>query len=167
MRAVWIFVITAAFTAAAQTPGRGRGGVPSISTRPPDSHSIPGAATSLMGWRVGIPATAFRQLTFSDAAAKVDAAGLGFIEGSSDQKVSAAIAKNLDYNLSADELAAVRHRLSELRLHMAAYTQRFRPMPPAGGSSSNSPSPSASRRSSPRPMPPRFPKSTGSPTSSA
>src|SRR4051794_29913805 len=103
MRAICGIVIAGALIGSAQTPGRGRGGVESIATRPPDSHSIPGAATGLMGWRVGLPAAAFRQLTFSDAAAKVDAAGLGFIEGSSDQKVSAAIAKNLDYNLSADE----------------------------------------------------------------
>src|SRR3954452_13335762 len=132
MRAVGLTLIAAAWIAAAQTAGRGRGGVESISTRRPDSHSIPGAATGLMGWRVGLPAAAFRQLTFSDAAAKVDAAGLGFIEGSSDQKVSAAIAKNLDYNLSADEVAAVRRRLAELRLRMAAYDVAAVPSDAAG-----------------------------------
>ena len=121
MRAVGLIFIAAARIASAQTPGRGRGGVESISTRPAGFALDPGRATSLMGWRVGLPASAFRQLTFSDAAAKVDAAGLGFIEGSSDQKVGAGIAKNLDYNLSTDEIAAVRRRLAELRLRMAAY----------------------------------------------
>ena len=121
MRTISITLVASALILTAQTPGKGRGGVPLITTRPADSRSIQGAATGLMGWRVGLSGNAFRDLTFSEAAAKVDAAGLGFIEGSSGQKVSAAIPKNLDYNLSADEIEAVRHRLAELRLRMAAY----------------------------------------------
>jgi hypothetical protein len=118
MRVVIVSIAIAVMAASGQTPGRG--GVPSISVRT-DSHTIRGTVAGLMGWRVGLAASAFGQLTFSDAAAKVDAAGLAFIVGSSEQKVSAEIPKNLDYNLSADEIGKVRTRLAELRLHMAAY----------------------------------------------
>ncbi len=113
MRAVAVTIIAGAILASGQNRP--------LSTRPSDSHSIPGAATDLMGWRVGFPATAFGNLTFSEAAAKVDAAGLGFIEGSSAQKVSAEIPRNLDAELSADEIAKVKRRLAELRLRMASY----------------------------------------------
>ena len=132
MRALCTTLIAGVLIGSAQTPGRGRGGVQSISTRPADSHSITGAAAGLMGWRVGLPANAFGQMTFSEAAAKVDAAGIGFIEGSSGQKVSSEIAKNLDYNLSAEETAAVRRRLAELRLRMAAYDAGAVPADTAG-----------------------------------
>ncbi len=79
------------------------------------------AAADLLGWKVGVPASAFGQLTFSEAAAKTDALGLASIEGYSTQRVSAEISKNLDFNLSPDELAAVRTRLRALRLQMTAY----------------------------------------------
>jgi len=104
----------------AQAQIRG-GGPPSISVRPADSRQIRTATAHLLGFQVAVPAIAFRQLTFSDAAAKVDALGLAFIEGFSTQKVSAGISKSLDYNLTAAELAAVKNRLAELRLKMAAY----------------------------------------------
>jgi len=77
--------------------------------------------TALLGWSVGASSNAFAKLTFYEAAGKVDASGLANIEGSSAQQVSAEIQKNLDYNLSPDELAKVKHRLSELRLQMPAY----------------------------------------------
>lgn len=105
--------------ASAQTPGRGA--VPSVPVRPPDSRTLRGAAAGLLGWRVGIPAGAFRQLTFSEAAGKADALGLAFIEGSISQKVSPEISRNLDYNLSPDEITKVKNRLAELRLRMLAY----------------------------------------------
>ena len=105
--------------------GAGRGGaqasVPaSVSVRS-TGPTIRASATSLLGWRVGVPASAFTQLTFSEAASKVDAVGVAFIEGFSGQKVSPEIPKNLDYNLSPDELAKVKYRLGELRLRMPAY----------------------------------------------
>ncbi len=73
------------------------------------------------GWRVGIPSTAFKQLTFSEAAAKADALGLGSIEGFDTQLVSPEIPKNLDYNMMAGERTGLRNRLIELNLKMYAY----------------------------------------------
>jgi hypothetical protein len=129
MRAVFLTIMAGVLIGSVEAPaqtagkagkGAGRGSTPSVSVRPPDSRALRGAAAGLLGWRVGIPAGAFRQLTFSEAAGKADALGLAFIEGSSTQKVSPEIPKNLDYNLSPDEIAKVKNRLSELRLGMVA-----------------------------------------------
>src|ERR1041384_2060683 len=103
----------------AQTPGRGgRAAVPSVSVRPPDQGKFRTTALTALGWRLGVRSDAFGPLTFWDAAAKADAAGLPAIEGISTQKVGAGIARNLDYNLSADEIGKVRIRLEELRRRM-------------------------------------------------
>src|SRR5438477_8611008 len=51
------------------------------------------------GWRVGIPAAAFRQLTFSEALAKADTLGVTGVEASSLQKLSVEVPKNLDDRL--------------------------------------------------------------------
>lgn len=74
-----------------------------------------------LGWYVGIPASAFQQLTFSDAAVKADALGLGTIEGSSTQKLSPHVLKNLDYHLAPGERTAITNRLRELNVQMRAY----------------------------------------------
>src|SRR5438552_2973442 len=85
---------------------------PRASNRPPDSHTIRGAASGLLGWRLAVPSSAFKGSTFAEAVGKVDALGVGFIEGSAPQ---------LDYNLSADELSKVKARLGELRMRMLSY----------------------------------------------
>src|SRR5258708_11869536 len=107
----------------AQTPGRGgRGGQvgpPSVSKR--GNRQIGSSALNLLGLRVGFSAGAFGPISFSEAAAKADALGTGFLEASSSQKVSAEIPKSLDYNLSPDEVTAVKNRLAELRLRLVAY----------------------------------------------
>jgi type 1 glutamine amidotransferase len=104
----------------AQAPGRG-GQVlpPSVSRR--GNRQIGSSALNLLGLRVGFSADAFGPISFSEAAAKVDALGTGFLEASSSQKVSPEIPKNLDYNLSPDEVTAVKNRLAELRLRLVAY----------------------------------------------
>ncbi len=103
--------------------GAGRGGpfagVPSVSVR--GNRQIASEAANILGWSTGVAAGTFEGLTFSDAAAKVDALGSGLIEGSSAQKISAEIPRNLDYNLSADDVAKVKNRLAELRMRMVAY----------------------------------------------
>ena len=91
------------------------------SVRPPSSHKIALAVTGLLGWRVGAQSAGFNDATFFDAAVKTDAAGLGAIEAFSSQKVSAAIAKSFDSNLSAPEQDAIRKKLKGLALHLAAY----------------------------------------------
>src|SRR6267143_5212009 len=77
--------------------------------------------TGALGWKVGIPANAFSQLTFLETAEKAKALGVMSIEGFSSQKVSAEIAKNLDANLSPDELTAIKGRLTALHLYMPVY----------------------------------------------
>src|SRR5688572_17493533 len=79
------------------------------------------AAASVLGLRVGIPATAFGQMTFSEAAAKVDALGLAFIAGSDSQQFSKEIPKKLDYKLAPGEIEAVRDRLRSLNMRMPIY----------------------------------------------
>jgi type 1 glutamine amidotransferase len=107
----------------AQAPGReGRGaqaGPPNISRR--GNRQIGSSALNLLGVRVGFSASALGPISFSEAAAKADALGTGFLEASSSQKVGPEIPKRLDYNLSPDEVTAVRNRLAELRLRLVAY----------------------------------------------
>ncbi|HMF53929.1 MAG TPA: hypothetical protein VK593_06240, partial [Edaphobacter sp.] len=81
---------------------------------------IDSSVNHLLGWRVGVSATAFRSLTFSESAALADALGLGSIEGISSQKVSPQIDKDLDFHLSLAEIATVKARLTELNLKMPA-----------------------------------------------
>jgi type 1 glutamine amidotransferase len=104
----------------AQEPERG-GQVlpPSVSKR--GDRQIGSSALNLLGLRVGFSAGAFGPISFSEAAAKADALGTGFLEASSSQKVSPEIPKSLDYNLLPDEVAAVKNRLAELRLRLVAY----------------------------------------------
>ena len=104
----------------AQTPGRGgQVGPPSVSKR--GNRQIGSSALNLLGLRVGFSAGAFGPISFSEAAARADALGTGFLEASSTQKVSPEIPKSLDYNLSPDEVTAVKNRLAELRLRLVAY----------------------------------------------
>jgi hypothetical protein len=104
----------------AQAPERG-GQVlpPSVSKR--GDRQIGSSALNLLGLRVGFSAGAFGPISFSEAAAKADALGTGFLEASSSQKVSPEIPKSLDYNLSPEEVTAVKNRLAELRLRFVAY----------------------------------------------
>ncbi|HUZ05333.1 MAG TPA: hypothetical protein VMU62_08240, partial [Acidobacteriaceae bacterium] len=78
-------------------------------------------AALLLGWRLGVRTNAFGPLTFFEAAAKADAAGLAAVEGVSSQQVSKEIPKKLDYNLTPNEIVKVKDRLDELRLQMPAY----------------------------------------------
>jgi type 1 glutamine amidotransferase len=104
----------------AQAPRRGRQGEPpSVSKR--GRRQIGSSALNLLGLRVGFSADAFGPISFSEAAAKADALGTGFLEASSSQKVSPEIPKSLDYNLSPEEVTAVKDRLAELRLRLVAY----------------------------------------------
>src|SRR5439155_7080942 len=123
MRAT-ILTFTMTIFAAAQVPGRAP--VPPLpiplgpraSVRPPDSHQIRSAVTGLLGWRVTVPGDAFGQTSISEAAAKVDAAGAGFIEGSSN---------TLDYKMSLNELGELKHKLNMLRVAMPVYSVETMP----------------------------------------
>ena len=119
-------IVLLASTMLGQTPrnvgGAGRQAQPPTeSVRPAGSRHVRTTVTSLLGWSVGVPSDAFRQLTFTEAAVKTDAMGLAFIEGYDTQKTSPEITKNLDYNLTEDEMSAVRKKLQALKLKMPAY----------------------------------------------
>src|ERR1700686_4177944 len=105
---------------AAEAPGRGAPAAPpSVSKR--GNRQIGSSALNILGLRVGFSAGAFGPISFSEAAAIAEALGTGFLEASSAQNVSPEIPKSLDYNLSPDEVTAVKNRLSELRLRLVAY----------------------------------------------
>src|ERR1700678_2426142 len=101
MRIIFLCIAMTAITGRAQAPAASK------SIRPSDSRRVRTSVSGLLGWKAAIPADAFRNLTFMEAAAKADSLGLAFIEGFSEQKVSAEIPKNLDYRLSSAEAAAV------------------------------------------------------------
>ena len=71
-------------TAMGQTPVKvdGTGGPKTAGqVRPPDNRRPRGTAVGLLGWKAGIRSDAFGAIPFLDAAAKIDAAGVAFIEG--------------------------------------------------------------------------------------
>ena len=112
--ALAILVTTAV---AAQTPPPGRvdgtgGAKTSAQTRPPDNRRPRGSAVGLLGWKAGMRSDAFGRIPFSEAAARIDAAGVAFVEG---------VSTNLDYTLSGQALAEVKDRLAQLGLRVAAY----------------------------------------------
>ena len=81
-------------------------------TRPPDNRRPRGTAVGLLGWRVGVRSDAFGAMPFLDAAARIDAAGIAFVE---------AVSANLDYKMSPEEIANVKARLADLGLRVPAY----------------------------------------------
>src|SRR6266581_9693579 len=100
--------------------------VPSISQRPTGSSLGTirvGAAdnNTWFGWRVAMPATAIKPLTFSDALAKADLLSVASVEASSTQIVSPEIPKKLDYRLQSGERRAIAYRLRELSEQVLAY----------------------------------------------
>jgi type 1 glutamine amidotransferase len=75
----------------------------------------------LLVWHTGPAAGAFPRLTFTEAAAKADELGLAAIEGSSKQQTSPQIRKNLDYNLSAEEIASLQATLKTANVQLKGY----------------------------------------------
>ena len=114
-----------AYDARTRQPG-GRGGAPGTAAAPPQTRAewrVRNVAEvgSLMKWKVGAPSDAFHGLSFLEAAVRLDELGLAYVEGSDQQWVSPEVRKNLDYNLTAAEVAAVRNRLRRLHIEMVAY----------------------------------------------
>jgi type 1 glutamine amidotransferase len=100
--------------------------IPSISQRPTGSSLGTirvGAADDKIwfGWRVGVPASTLKSLTFSEALPKYDLASVASVEASSAQIVSPEIPKRLDYRLQPGERNAFVYRLRELNEQMLAY----------------------------------------------
>ena len=130
MRTVVLLIVVLAVTAFAQPPRGASQQAGAASSSPPagtasvrleDWGQMRTAASPILGWKVGVATSSFRQLTFSEAAGKADALGVANIQGFSEQKLSPEIPKNLDYKLAPGELTAVRDRLRTLNLRMPAY----------------------------------------------
>ncbi|HEX3940040.1 MAG TPA: ThuA domain-containing protein [Acidobacteriaceae bacterium] len=117
--AAGLFLLPASFPAMAQARGD-RPGAKSIRTSV-DNAQIRVSVDVVLGWRVGIFSGVFPNVTFFESAELADALGLATIAGDNDHNVSPEISKPLDYHLSAEEIAAVKARLHDLRLTMPAY----------------------------------------------
>lgn len=81
-------------------------------TRPPDNRRPRGTAVGLLGWRAGIRSDAFGAIPFLDAAARIDASGVAFVE---------AVSTNLDFKIGSAEIADIKARLADLGLRVPAY----------------------------------------------
>jgi type 1 glutamine amidotransferase len=67
----------------------------------------------LTQWKLAIPDLG---LTFKEAVVRADAAVVDYVEASSTQRVSPQVAKPLDYNLTADEIAGIRAGMGSVRV---------------------------------------------------
>src|ERR1700722_15585850 len=72
-------------------------------------------------WNAAASLPGFGQVTLFDALDQQEALYVRNVEGASTQKVSAEIPKNLDYNLTADEVTAVKKKLAALGVRLVAY----------------------------------------------
>jgi len=70
----------------------------------------------LTKWKFAVPADGVGVPTFLEAVVRADAAIVDFVEGSSTQQVSPDIPKNLDWNLTLQEIAAIRGRMGTIRM---------------------------------------------------
>lgn len=81
----------------------------------------------LTNWDLAIPGMG---LTFLESVVRADAALVPFAEASNTQKVSAQVQKNLDFNLTADEIAAIRTGMGQ-NVRVSAYRVGSLPADPA------------------------------------
>jgi type 1 glutamine amidotransferase len=81
----------------------------------------------LTNWDLAVPGMG---LTFLESVVRADAALVPFVEASSTQRVSAQVQKNLDYNLTAAEIAAVRAGMGQ-NVRVGAYRVDSMPADPA------------------------------------
>jgi type 1 glutamine amidotransferase len=70
----------------------------------------------LTRWKFAVPADGVGVPTFLEAVVRADAAIVDYVEGVSAQKVSADVQKNLDWNLTAAEIASLRGRMGTVRM---------------------------------------------------
>ena len=70
----------------------------------------------LTKWKFAVPADGVGVPTFLEAVVRADAAIVDYVEGVSAQKVSADVQKNLDWNLTAAEIASLRGRMGTVRM---------------------------------------------------
>jgi len=94
----------------------------------PEARGEAARAYETLGWRLGVAAESFRHQTFFEAIDLTGSLGLRHIEGFSEQKVSNDIPKNLDYNLSKAERAAVLAKLRSAGMTMPTYAVGSMPL---------------------------------------
>jgi type 1 glutamine amidotransferase/sugar phosphate isomerase/epimerase len=70
----------------------------------------------LTRWKFAVPANGVAVPTFLDAVVRADAAIVDFVEGSNGQKASPDIQKNFDWNLTPQEIAALRGRMGTVKM---------------------------------------------------
>lgn len=80
-----------------------------------------GRAQEKLGWRLGVEAYTFHKFSFFEAIEKTAALGLPYMGGLSFQKVSADIPKNLDPQLTEEEIAQVRQKLDDAGIRLLTY----------------------------------------------
>lgn len=68
-------------------------------------------AQEKLGWRLGLTAYSFKDLTLFEAIDKAAELGIWYMDGLNVQKVSTEINKDFDYNLSKEELHVIRKKL--------------------------------------------------------
>src|SRR5687767_12507337 len=90
-------------------------------SRGPDWARIRTAVTAIFGWKIASPVNASGDATFFDVLQRQNGLFLRNIEGSSRQKVSSEISKNLDHRLTPDERTAVKNRLRSTGQRLVAY----------------------------------------------
>jgi sugar phosphate isomerase/epimerase/type 1 glutamine amidotransferase len=85
---------------------------------------------SLLGWKAGVLASSFRNATLFEALDLAAPMGVKFIEGYAEQRVSADIPKNLNWDLTDAELTAVRQKMQSRGIGMPVYYTRNIPADP-------------------------------------
>jgi type 1 glutamine amidotransferase/HEAT repeat protein len=120
MRTLFAVVLAGAAVASAQ---------PSV--RLEDWARLRTAAAPLMGWKIGVDARALPALTFTEAAARADALGVGNIAVSAATLLSPDIPKKVDPNLAPGEVTAVKDALRALNLRMPVYFAALGGLDPA------------------------------------
>jgi len=78
-------------------------------------------AQEKLGWRLGVEATAFENCTLFEAIEKTAQLGLSYLGGSNRQKVSKEIPKELGFELTDDELKAIRLKLDAAGIRLLTY----------------------------------------------
>ncbi len=88
---------------------------------PQERSGVAAGAQKILGWRVGIAASSFRDRTFFEAVDLAASLGQKNIEGFSGHRISTGMPKNLDYHLSKAERKAVAEKLRLAGLTMPVY----------------------------------------------
>jgi sugar phosphate isomerase/epimerase len=102
------------------------------STTPSNRLTPAEEARDRIGWRLGVTAWGLHKFTFFQTLEKTRQLGLNYVGGLSFQKVSKQVPRNLDAQLSDEELAEVRKRMDALGIRMPTFFYAAIPADEAG-----------------------------------